>query len=251
MRDGWRLAVGMLTVVRVAPPRRLDSVVARTAMLLAPLAVLPLGLAVAAVGGLGQIAGIPPLVIGLMCVGTLVLGSRAFHVDGLSDTADGLTASYDRERSLAVMRTGTSGPAGGAAVLLVLGLQAAAFASIVDSPQGAVLAGALVCASRCALLLTCAAGVPGARSDGLGGDYAGAVPRLATLLGWGLVTVVIAGLVAWTGADWWRAPIAVVAGVAAVLVLVRRAVLRFGGVTGDVYGAAIEVCLAALLVALA
>ena len=36
-----------------------------------------------------------------------------------------------------------------------------------------------------------------------------------------------------------------------VAVLVRRAVRRFGGVTGDVYGAAIELSLATLLVALA
>lgn len=251
MRDGWRLAVGMLTVVRVAPPSSIDRRVARAAMLLASLAVLPLGIAVAAVGGLGHAAGLPPLVIGLLCVGSLILGSRAFHVDGLSDTADGLTASYDRERSLAVMRTGTSGPAGGAAVFLVLGLQAAAFASIITSTEGAVLAGALVCASRCALLLTCAASVPGARTGGLGIDYAGSVPRLATVLGWVLVTAVTAGLVEWTGGDWWRAPIAVVVAVATVLMLVRRAVLRFGGVTGDVYGASIELCLAALLVTLA
>lgn len=251
MRDGWRLAVGMLTVVRVAAPRRVDPSVARAAMLLAPLAVLPLGSAVALVGWLGQEAGLPPLVIGLLCVATLVLGSRAFHVDGLSDTADGLTASYDRERSLAVMRTGTSGPAGGAAVFLVLGLQAAGFASIITTAEGAILAGALVCSSRCALLLTCAAGVPGARADGLGGDYAGSVPRLATVLGWALVTAIIAGLVAWTDGDWWRAPVAVAIAVVVVLALVGRAVRRFGGVTGDVYGAAIELCLAALLVALA
>lgn len=251
MRDGWRLAVGMLTVVRVEPPRIVDRDVARAAMVLAPLAVLPLGLAVAVIGGLAHAAGLPPLVIGLLCVGTLVLGNRAFHVDGLSDTADGLTASYDRELSLAVMRTGASGPAGGAAVFLVLGLQAAAFASIVASTEGAVLAGVLVCASRCALLLTCVVGVPGARADGLGGDYAGSVPRLAAVLGWGLVTIVTAGFVAWTGGDWWRAPIAVVTAVALILVLVQRAVFRFGGVTGDVFGAAIEVGLAALLVALA
>ncbi|WP_426241761.1 adenosylcobinamide-GDP ribazoletransferase [Nocardioides sp. LHG3406-4] len=251
MGDGWRLAVGMLTVVRVAPPRGVDRDVARTAMLLAPLAVLPLGLAVLVVGALGHAAGLPALVIGFLCVGTLVLGNRAFHVDGLSDTADGLTASYDRDRSLDVMRTGTSGPAGGAAVLLVLGLQAAGFASIVASTKGAVLAGALVCASRCALLLTCAAGVPGARSDGLGSEYAGSVPRLAAVLGWASVTALTAGLVVWAGGDWWRPLIAVGAAVAVVVVLVRRAVHRLGGVTGDVYGAAIELCLAALLVALA
>lgn len=251
MRDGWRLALGMLTVVRVGPPSVVDRRVARAAMLLAPLAVLPLGVAVAVVGGLAHAAALPPLVVGLLCVGTLVLGTRAFHVDGLSDTADGLTASYDRERSLAAMRTGTSGPAGGAAVLLVLGLQAAALASILTSVEGAVLAGAVVCASRCALLLTCAAGVPGARTEGLGGAYVGSVPRGVTIVGWVLATVAVTALVAWTGGDWWRAPVAVAVAVCVVVLLVRRAVLRLGGVTGDVYGAAIELCLAALLVTLA
>ena len=59
---------------------------------------------------------LPTLVTGVLAVAVLALGSRALHLDGLSDTVDGLTASYDRERSLAVMRTGTSGPAGTAAL---------------------------------------------------------------------------------------------------------------------------------------
>ncbi len=37
----------------------------------------------------------------------------------------------------------------------------------------------------------------------------------------------------------------------AVVTLVRRAVVRFGGVTGDVMGAGIEIALAVLLVGLA
>ena len=116
----------------------------------------------------------------------LVLGTRAFHVDGLSDTADGLTASYDRERSLEVMHSGTSGPAGGVAVLLVLGVQARRSRSLSAVPAGPVLVGVLVCVSRCALVLTCVRGVPAARPDGLGADVRrlGAPTAAARRPGW-------------------------------------------------------------------
>ena len=65
-------------------------------MVLAPLAALPLGLAVAAVVLAGHWLGLPPLVTALLAIGAAVLGNRAFHLDGLSDTVDGLAASYDR-----------------------------------------------------------------------------------------------------------------------------------------------------------
>ncbi len=45
LRDGWLLATGTLTVLRVPPPTVVDRRVAGTAMTLAPLAVLPLALA--------------------------------------------------------------------------------------------------------------------------------------------------------------------------------------------------------------
>jgi adenosylcobinamide-GDP ribazoletransferase len=220
-------------------------------MLIAPLAVLPLGVGVGLVLLAGRAAHLPPLVTGLLAVALLVLGTRAFHVDGLSDTVDGLTASYDRERSLAAMHTGTSGPAGGAAVLLVLGLQAASIARLVELPRGAVLVGALVCVSRCALALTCLRGVPAARADGLGAAFTGSVPRLAAAASL-LLSLVAGGLVTgWAGLAWWRGVLAVVLALAVTAVLVRRAVHRLGGVTGDVFGAAVELSLATLLVALA
>ena len=52
MADGWRLAVGTLTAVPVRAPVAVTRSTARSAMLLAPLAVLPLGLLVAAAVGL-------------------------------------------------------------------------------------------------------------------------------------------------------------------------------------------------------
>lgn len=249
MRDAWRLATGTLTALRVPPPNVVDRRTAGTAMLLAPLAVLPLGGAVALVLFLGRSAAVPPAVLGLLTVALLALGTRALHIDGLSDTADGLTASYDRTRSLAAMRTATSGPAGGAAVLLVLGLQAAAIASLSALPRGAVLAGVLVCVSRCALVLTCVRGVPAARADGLGEIYTQTVQRVAAVAAWLLGLVATAAVAQWAGLPWWAGALAAALAALVVLLLIRRATARLGGVTGDVFGAAVELCLATLLVA--
>ena len=250
MRDAWRLSVGTLTAVPVAAPAHVDGRTAGRAMLLAPLAVAPLGVMVGLIGWLGVRTGLPLLVVALLAVGALAAGSRALHWDGLSDVVDGLTASYDAERSLGVMKSGTSGPAGVVAVVVVLGLQVAALASLLDTTRGAVLAGFLVCASRTVLTITCLTGVPAARPDGLGLPHSGTVARPAALAVWVLVTAVTAGLVAWVGLDWWHGPVAVLLAGLVVTLLVRRTVRRFGGVTGDVYGAAIELGLATLLVAL-
>lgn len=248
MRDGWRLALGMLTVVPARMPGRVDGDVARWAMVLAPVAVLPLGLLVLLVGVVGTAAGLPTLVVGLLAVAGLVLGTRAFHVDGLSDTADGLTASHDPERSLAAMHTSTSGPAGGAAVFLVLAVQAVALTPLLTGWPGQVLAGVLVCLSRLSLWITCLRGVPAARDGGLAAPFIGRIAPSVAVGGWLAAAVLVAGLLQWAGGDWWRGVLAVLLAAAVVGALVRRATRRLGGVNGDVFGAAIELCLATLLV---
>jgi adenosylcobinamide-GDP ribazoletransferase len=248
MRDAWRLSVGTLTAVPVGAPALVDGRTAGRAMLLAPLAVVPLGILVGAVGWLGVEVGLPQLVVAFLAVGALAAGSRALHWDGLSDTVDGLTASYDAERSLAVMKSGTSGPAGVVATVVVLGVQVTALASLVVSARGAALAGVLVLASRSALTITCLSGVPAARTGGLGQPHAGTVAPPLAVLTWVLVAAVTSSVAAWAGFEWWRGLVAVLLAGAVVALLVRRTRARFGGVTGDVYGAAIELSLATLLV---
>lgn len=223
MVESWRLATGTLTALPVRAVTTVDRRTARGAMLLAPVAALPLGVLVALLLAAGRALELPPFAVGWVAVGALAAGSRALHWDGLSDTVDGLTASYDAERSLAVMRTGTSGPAGVLATVVVAGIQAAALAAYLDRP---LLAGGLVALSRCALWIVCSTRVPAARPDGLGAGFSGTVPVGVAVLG-GVLLSVVGGL--------------------AVVLLVRRAARRFGGVTGDVMGAAVELALASTL----
>lgn len=250
VRDAWLLATGTLTAVRVPPPARVDRAVAGLAMVLAPLAVLPLGVAAALVVLVGDRIGLPALATAYAVVLALALGTRAFHWDGLADTADGLTASYSRERSLEVMRTGPVGPAGVVAVVLVTGLQAAGLTAVVRHEHAWWVVAVLVCASRACLALGCVRGVPAARSDGLGVSVVATVPVVAAVAALVVTALVVAAAGVGLGAV---VPllVGVLVMVAAVVALLVRCVRRLGGITGDVLGAAVEVSFAVLVLAAA
>lgn len=251
--DAWRLAVGTLSALPVTPPRSVDRQRAGVAMVLAPLAVVPLGVAVAVLCVVGAWLGLPVAVTAILAIGASIGGNRGFHLDGLSDVADGLAASFDRERSLAVMKSGTSGPAGVVATVLVLGLQVAALASLLSSVEpwrAGMLAGVALCVARVALAACCARGVRAARADGLGRTYTQTVPRSVVALVWVLAAGVLGVVAGSAGLAWWRGVVAVVVAAVVVGVVIARALRRFGGVTGDVFGACVEMAFAAVLVAL-
>ncbi|MFT4299802.1 MAG: adenosylcobinamide-GDP ribazoletransferase [Aeromicrobium sp.] len=253
LTDAWRLAVGTLTTVPVAAPAVVDRRRAGAAMLLAPLAVVPLGAAVATVAMAGHVLGLSALVTAVLCVACLALGTRVLHLDGLADVTDGLTASYDKERSLAVMKSGSSGPAGVVAVVVVLALQVSALASIFGLLiwwRAAILAGVAVCASRGVLVICCARRVQPARQDGLGSAFTQSVAPGAAMALWVLITALLAAVGGWAGADGRLGLAAAVAAVLVTVVVVRHATGRFGGVTGDVFGACIELALASILIVL-
>jgi adenosylcobinamide-GDP ribazoletransferase len=251
--DPLRLALGTLTAMPVRPPSRLDRATAGRAMALAPLACLPLALFVGAVCGLGALLAVPPLVVGALAVGALGLGSRGLHLDGLADTADGLASSYDRDRALAVMRTGDVGPVGAATLVLVLLTQAASLQALVSGGGWSAAVGPAVAVvlSRSVLVVVCARGVPAARPQGLGATVAGSVGRLAAVIALGGSGLAAALALFAAGQPWWAAPVALVAALGVCGLLLARCVRRLGGVTGDVMGACVEAALTAALVVLA
>ena len=243
---GLRLALGTLTVLPTGPVS-VDAATARGAMLLAPLAVLPLGAAAALVAWGGTALGWPDLAVGLTVVAVLALGTRALHLDGLADTVDGLGTGWDAERALSVMRRGDVGPMGVVALVVVLGLQASAAGAVVHDGRSALVLGVLVCCSRAVLALACRAGVPAARPSGLGAAVASTVPAWAAGLTWVVVAAVLALLWPLLGGGWPAGLLTAGLAAGAGVLLVAWCVRRLSGVTGDVLGAAVEVVLTVLL----
>lgn len=220
-------------------------------MLLAPLTAVVPALAAVTVCLAAALVGVPPFATGALAVGVVALTSRGLHLDGLADTADGLAASYDQERALAVMRSGDVGPAGAATLIVVSLTQAACVAALVGPWRGAVTVGIAVIVSRTVLAMCCATGVPAARPTGLGATVAGSVPVRAVVTAILSTALVTALVVLSLGQPWWRGLLADALAFTAAGLLLRRCVRRLGGVTGDVLGACVEVALTAALVVLA
>ncbi|WP_238019326.1 adenosylcobinamide-GDP ribazoletransferase [Dactylosporangium sp. AC04546] len=246
---GLRLALSLFTVAPVRADR-FDRATARVAMALAPLAGALLGLVLGLLGWAAVALGASPLLAAALVVGAAVLLTRALHVDGLADVADGLGSYAPAERALEIMKKSDIGPFGVVAIALVLLVDTAALSSIIsgisDSP-GASL-GALVVAfagGRLAATVACRRGLPAARPEGLGSLVAETVP-LPLIAVSALVIAGLAGLV-----DPVRGPVAVGSAVVVAWGLTAHARRRFGGVTGDVIGGAVELSTMAALVVLA
>jgi adenosylcobinamide-GDP ribazoletransferase len=248
MLDALRLSLGTLTIVPSGAISEIDRRTAARAMIIAPLAVLPLAAVVALLGWLARTAGLPSLAVGLLVVGGLALGNRALHLDGLADTVDGFGSGWTAEGSLMVMRRGDVGPMGVVALIIVLGLQATSVGELIQGVPGALLVGAAICCSRAALCLTCVRGVPAARGDGLGAAVAGSVPPIAAAGCWLAVLLIMSGAAWQAGHHPVNGVLAAVGAAAIVAVLIYRCVRRLGGVTGDVMGAAIEVAFTVMII---
>lgn len=238
--DGLRLAVPLLTVVPVRTGE-VDRDTGRRAMLLAPSTGLIVGGGAALVLVAGDLAGLGPLLRAALAVAAMATLTRALHLDGLADLADGLGSGRPADEALAIMKRSDIGPFGVVTLLLTLLIQVAALASAPHAPV-AVLVAAVT--GRLALPWACRRDVPSARPGGLGALVAGTVPTRAALLVTALVVVAAAAAGPFGIA-------AVAVGLVAALAASRHAVRRLGGVTGDVLGALVEIAQTAALVVLA
>lgn len=249
-----RLSFGLLTVIPVGAIGDVDRRLARQAILLAPLVGLVLGalaaLVVAVVHALVP-STLGALLAAVLAVALLAYLTRALHLDGLADTADALGSGKPADAALEIARRGDVGPFGVVTLVLVLLLQVTALAVATEAGWSAIAVVIAIVTGRVAVVVGCTRGIPAARPEGLGALVAGSVPRWASAA-WALALLVSAALAGtWlTPGAAWTWPLAVAVGLAVAALLVRRAVRRLGGVTGDVMGATVETAsTTALLVA--
>ena len=228
-------SVALLTVVRVPAAGTTST---RGVLPWAPLVGLALGGVAAGVGVLGAEL-VSPLTGSVLALAALAAATRALHLDGLADTADGLGPLRGRERALQVMHQGDVGPFGVVTLVLVLLVQAAAGAALLAAGGGWLALWAAAVLARVAMARTGLPGVPTAAGSSLGRAVAGTV-SVPWLTGW--VVLVLAGA---AGAGWaFDGPAAAAslagacaAGLVAAEAVRARATARLGGVTGDVMGA--------------
>ena len=245
-----RTAVSLFTVIPVGGEAELGEGDAVRAVLWMPVVGLLLGLAGAGVmvgvdaGGSG---GPRRLLGAALAVGLIALLTGGLHLDGLADTADGLGSRRAPADALAIMRRSDVGPMGVAALVLVLVVQVTAVAAVPDGAAASLVLAEVT--GRVAVVV--ATGSPAARPGGFGALVAGRTSPLARTLVVVLLgcAVVVAGLASDGVGLAVRGLVAALIGLLAgglFQVVARR---RLGGMTGDVFGAIVEVSAAAVVVA--
>ena len=251
-----RSALGLFTILPVRAAPEIGRQDAARAVLWLPVTGLLLSVPAAGVLLAVQAGGYSAprrLLAAALATGVLALLTGALHLDGLADTADGLGSRRPRDEALAIMRRSDIGPFGVAALLFTVLVQVTALATVAPGwPAAAALAVAAV-TGRAAVVLATGPGSPAARPDGFGALVAGGTTARARIMT-GAVLLAAAAATAAAAWGWYpavRAVIAVLAGLCAAGLLRRLAVRRLGGMTGDVFGALVEVSSATVLLALA
>jgi adenosylcobinamide-GDP ribazoletransferase len=213
----------------------------------------PAALALLAVGGTGAGDGAPlrRLLGAVLAVAVLGVLTGGLHLDGLADTVDGLASRRPRDQALEIMRRGDTGPLGVAALVFAVLLQVTALAALGGTlAVPALVLGAVT--ARTAVILATGPAFPAARPGGFGALVAGRTPARVCAAA---VAVLVAAVAAFGWLDGGtalavRLLAATAAGLLTATGVCGAARSRLGGLTGDVFGAVVEITMTATLVAL-
>jgi adenosylcobinamide-GDP ribazoletransferase len=247
----WRVALSLFTVIPAGIGGVLDDDVAARAVLWLPGVGLLIGGAGAvimlAVGALNA-TGAGRLLGAALAVAAVAVLTGGLHLDGLADTADGLGSRRPAADALAIMRRSDIGPMGVAALVLVLLVQVTAVAAVPRLPLAAAAIVLAEVTGRVSVVI--ATSSPAARPGGFGALVAGrttAAERALTAAALACA-VAAAGLTAGGPVLAARGLAATLAGLLAGWLVQRTARRRLGGLTGDVFGAILQLSATTALV---
>jgi adenosylcobinamide-GDP ribazoletransferase len=179
---------------------------------------------------------LPPAVVNILIITTLVIITGALHLDGLADTCDGLAGYKTVEERWQVMRDSRTGAFGVVGIVLLL---LAKYVSLNSVPSDLVIPALLFMpvVSRWAMVYAIFA-FPYARPEGLGTAYKAATQ-------WPQFTIATAVTLAVAFALYpvfsFKGPILVFGVGVVTSVLAFYFKNKFAGLTGDTYGAINEI----------
>jgi cobalamin 5'-phosphate synthase/cobalamin synthase len=187
----------------------------------------------------------PPPIAALLIVALGAWVTGAIHLDGLADMADGFGGGRSREDVLRIMRDPRVGSFGAISLILLIAVKVTAIATLIE--RGAVTRFLIAAPTLSRWTISVlGAWLPYARREGGLGEV---VTRQHDSFGLCIATacaVVVSALTARWGAVYlW-----IVTGLVSAAIG-RLALRRIGGVTGDVFGANVELTETAMLVAAA
>jgi len=190
-----------------------------------------------AAAGLGHL--VPATVAAAVAVMLGVMLTGAFHEDGLADTADAM-GGWTPEQRREILKDSRHGSYGVVAMVGSILVRVLCVASLGPATAfGGLVAAHTLGRGAAVAVMGLARPVP---TEGLGADSTRSLStrRAAT----GAVTAILLGAIA---VGWWVLPLALAAGVGAVVValIAHRA---FGGVSGDILGAVEQVAECLILV---
>lgn len=229
---GFLAALEFLTRLRVRATPRGDMHAVALAQAWFPVVGFVIGVALLAVDRLAGRA-LPGASVDVLVVVTLIAVTGALHLDGLADAADGLLGGADREQRLAIMRDVRVGTYALVVVVAVLALK---WAGLLALPQNVRVEALLLVPmlARFAIVVAAVA-YPYAREEGVGASLHEAASPLPALVA-GSIALVVSLLLLGPGG---LLPFAFAIGVALAFGWWAKSLV--GGMTGDLYGATVEI----------
>jgi adenosylcobinamide-GDP ribazoletransferase len=178
---------------------------------------------------------LPPSLVNILLVIAMVLLSGGLHLDGLVDTCDGIAGNGTPEERWKVMHDSRAGGFGiiGAALLLLI-----KFVALNNVPQSLMISTLLTAPviSRWAMVYAIFS-YPYARPSGLGKAFKQATDKWKFLLATIITVVLSAGLFKLTGLVMLAGLVIILITWLFVTVVAFYLKKKFGGLTGDTYGA--------------